>query len=87
MENNVIIYVVLGFLVIITLIRREMLKPEPKTVDRRKLTRRKSKKIRRSSKGRRTHDFNEDCEDEDRRKKEDRRTGQIERRHRERRHS
>ena len=84
METEMIVYILVGFLAVITLIRREMLKPEVKVADRREANRRKGK--RRAHMGRRQHDFNDACMDEDRRQDEDRRTGSKDRRHRERRH-
>ncbi len=83
METNTIVYLIIGFLVLITVIRRQMLKPVPKKADRREGSRRT--KIRRKHMGRRQHESNEACKEKDRRKEDDRRRGKKERRYKERR--
>lgn len=77
MEIEIIISLIIGFLVMITLIRRSMLKPKP--ADRRENIRRYEK--RRTKMGRRHHEFSENCDADERRKEEERRAGVDERRH------
>lgn len=77
MEFEITITLIISFLLIITLIRRSMLKPQPE--DRREDIRRYEK--RRIQKGRRHHEFNENCDGDERRKEEERRAGVDERRH------
>ena len=85
MDTEIIIGLVIGFLVFITLVRREMLKEKVDAPERRKENRRHDK--RRAHTGRRLHEFHSDCETKNRRKNEDRRNGSKDRRHKERRHT
>lgn len=80
MDSSVIIAIVIGFLVLITFMRRSMLKEK---VERRIHARRTDK--RRMRTGRRKNEFHETCETKNRRKDEDRRSGKRDRRHRDRR--
>lgn len=84
METSTVIALVIGFLIFITFVRRQMLKEEVKPPERRLKNRRNDK--RRAHTGRRMHEFNSNCETKNRREKEDRRSGKTERRHGERRH-
>ncbi len=77
MGIETIISLIIGFVVMITLISRSMLKPKP--LDRREDIRRYEK--RRTQKGRRYHEFSENCDGDERRKEEERRASVDERRH------
>ena len=85
MDTEIMIGLVIGFLLFITLVRREMLKEKVELPERRVQNRRHDK--RRAHTGRRIHEFHADCKTENRRKNEDRRSGTKDRRHKERRHT
>ena len=84
MDTNIIIVLLIGYLVVISLVRRQMLNVEIKKPERRSTKRRHDK--RRAHSGRRVHEFNTDCEVKNRREREDRREGLKDRRNNERRH-